>query len=122
MAKQGIYRLETTSLTWSGIATTSTNEVPDTGGVIDCRNAKDILIQVSTCNANNDSSDIDINIQTSFDATTNFDNVNYDELNVGDGTTVSKYILTGPHYIRFRADNNSSTGTAHPTVIVGIRG
>lgn len=119
--RAGVYRLQTTSVAWNAVATTSLAVAPDTASIIDIRNARDVIVQVSTNKAANDSGDIDINVMTSFDSTTAFDDVAYDEVNIGDASVKSFAVLTGPHYMRLRLDNNSSSGTVHATAIIGIR-
>lgn len=112
------YLEETVSYTWATIATNTTNEAPGTDTVMQISNARSITIQISTDNAGNASADLDVNVMTSMDATTNFDNVPFAERNIGSTSVKTFLVNTGPAYMRLRVDNNSLTGAGSVTAIV----
>ena len=116
-----IYRFVATSLAWTGVKVGSTMISPDTDEDIDIRGAKDIIVQVSTKAAANDSDDLDMNVLTSMEETTNYDNLPYTEENIGDASVKTFHVLSGPAYMRLRCDNNHGSGTGHVTAHVRMR-
>lgn len=116
--RDGRFHEQSDSFAWTSIGTTSTNVAPATDTIVQVSNAESLCIQVSTDNGTNASSDIDINIMSSQDATTNFDNVPFAERNIG-ATSVKTFLVNvGAPYVRLRLDNNSLTGVASVTAIV----
>jgi len=116
--REGRYLEETISYSWATVSTTSTNIAPGTDTVFDIRNARSIVIQISTDNAGNASGDLDVNVMTSMDATTNFDAVPFAERNIGMTSVKSFLVNTGAAYMRLRVDNNSTTGDGSITAVV----
>ena len=120
MYRQGIYRREEYTLTWSSIATTATNVAPDTDTEIDCRNAKAIVIQVDLSSTTYPGDNTDINVISRAEGATTYDNVPFAEANFGSGEVRSFAVSPGPAYIKLRADNNDTANKTAPKVVVQI--
>lgn len=122
MYREGIYRRDENTLTWASVATNTANIAPGTDTVIDCRNAKSIILQVDQLATTYAGADTDINIITRSAGTTTYDTVPYATVNLGSASVVSLAITPGMAYFKLRADNNSTAAKCKPQVIVQVMG
>ncbi len=111
--------LEKTSYSWAAFSQ-NTDQTPDVDTEIDISQAISIAIQANTLVGDNDSSDVDINVESSLDGTT-WDTIAIASKNMGDNVTVTFLVEPGANYIRLRADNNDGANNAAPEAIVLIR-
>ena len=122
--REGIYRRDEVTLVWPEIATTETNVAPSTDTEIDCRNAKGIVIQVDQSSTTYAGADTDINILTRSENSTTYDTVPFHEETSFGSAEVKSFTVqpAGFAYMKLRADNNSTSASAKPRVIVQVLG
>lgn len=121
--RDGIYRRDEVALEWASVATTATMQAPSTDTEIDCRNAKEILIQVDQISTTYAGADTDINVLTRSAGTTTYDTVPLTTLaSLGSAACQSFTVSPGFGYMKLRVDNNSTSAKCAPKVIVQVTG
>ena len=124
MAREGIYRRDEIALSWPEMTTTETGATASGDTVIDCRNAKKILIQVDQSATTYAGDDTDINILTRSEDSSTYDTVPFHEATSFGSAAVESFTVSpaGFAYMKLTADNNSTTVSAKPKVIVQVVG
>lgn len=119
--RNGINRRDEYSLNFASVATTATMAEPDTDTEIDCRNAREIIVQAdrSSTTFAGESMDIEI-ISRAIDATT-YDTVPWHSITViGSASVLSSTVPPGPAYMKIRANNNSSSAKVAAGIVVQV--
>ena len=118
----GIYKRNEDTILFPEMTTTDTGATATGNTEIDCRNAKKIIIQIDQLATTYAGADTDINIFTRSKDSTTYDTVPFHEATAFGSAAIESFTVSpaGFAYMKFTADNNSTSASAKPKLIVQV--